>query len=152
SWPRWLVMGVIAVSLLWILKAASLQEYLLMRGRRIRGLDVAAWFLTWPGLNTREFFSATPPGDTPATSEWITSALTTLLGIVLLAVVAPWVANFHEWLGGWMAVAGLLFIVHFGVISLLAHAWRCAGRNVRPIMDAPHRATTVAEFWGRRWN
>jgi len=35
---------------------------------------------------------------------------------------------------------------------LLAIAWRADGLDVRPIMDAPLKSTTLGEFWGRRWN
>jgi len=42
--------------------------------------------------------------------------------------------------------------LHFGMFALLAIAWRADGLDVRPIMDAPLKSTTLGEFWGRRWN
>src|SRR5437773_1531179 len=47
---------------------------------------------------------------------------------------------------------GLVLFLHFGIFDLLALAWRCLGINAQPIMRAPCRATSLAEFWGRRWN
>src|SRR5262249_13154143 len=46
----------------------------------------------------------------------------------------------------------LILLLHFGIFELLALAWRRAGFGVRPIMQGPFRATSLAEFWGRRWN
>ncbi len=42
---------------------------------------------------------------------------------------------------GWVGMIGLVLMLHFGVMAL---AW--------PIMRAPLRARSVAEFWGERWN
>src|SRR5262249_39734016 len=37
----------------------------------------------------------------------------------------------------------------FHLLSLL---WRWAGVDARPLMNAPIRATSLASFWGDRWN
>ncbi len=47
---------------------------------------------------------------------------------------------------------GTILMLHFGVFQLLSCAWRSAGIDARPLMNHPTRATSVAEFWGRRWN
>jgi len=49
-------------------------------------------------------------------------------------------------------MAGIVFAFHFGSLHLAALAWRRAGRNVTPIMNAPILATSLSEFWSRRWN
>jgi D-alanyl-lipoteichoic acid acyltransferase DltB (MBOAT superfamily) len=35
---------------------------------------------------------------------------------------------------------------------LLSLAWRRAGVNAMPVMRNPLRSTSLADFWGRRWN
>jgi alginate O-acetyltransferase complex protein AlgI len=47
---------------------------------------------------------------------------------------------------------GIVLFLHFGLFDLLALAWLRAGINARPIMQAPLRARSLAEFWGSRWN
>ena len=49
-------------------------------------------------------------------------------------------------------MAGLILLLHFGTFQIVALMWRAAGVNARPIMSAPLRATSLAEFWGKRWN
>src|SRR5262245_41710690 len=49
-------------------------------------------------------------------------------------------------------MVGAIFILHFGVFHMLSLAWRRAGINAVPLMRNPMRATSLGEFWGRRWN
>jgi D-alanyl-lipoteichoic acid acyltransferase DltB (MBOAT superfamily) len=43
-------------------------------------------------------------------------------------------------------------VLHFGSIHLLSCFWRSMGIEARPLMDWPIAATSVSDFWGRRWN
>ncbi|MDZ4782099.1 MAG: membrane bound O-acyl transferase family-domain-containing protein [Planctomycetia bacterium] len=47
---------------------------------------------------------------------------------------------------------GTILMLHFGVFRLLANYWRAQGADARPIMNAPWAASSVSEFWGKRWN
>jgi len=47
---------------------------------------------------------------------------------------------------------GLILLFHFGAFDLLAFAWQRAGVNAQPVMRAPLRSTSLAEFWSMRWN
>ena len=47
---------------------------------------------------------------------------------------------------------GMILILHFGLFDLAAIAWRIAGINANPIMNAPFKSSSLSEFWGRRWN
>ena len=47
---------------------------------------------------------------------------------------------------------GVIFLLHFGTFHLLSLGWRRLGVNAMPLMRNPSRSTSLAEFWGRRWN
>ncbi len=46
----------------------------------------------------------------------------------------------------------MIFTFHFGLFHVLSWGWRRAGVTAPPLMRAPIIATSLAEFWGSRWN
>jgi hypothetical protein len=92
--------------------------------------------------------SLAPPS--PAVRIACAAILKTLLGAVLLFVLARHFGN--PLLAGWIGMIGFIFLLHFGLFDLTAIAWRMTGVEARPIMNAPIKATSLTEFWGRRWN
>jgi hypothetical protein len=73
-----------------------------------------------------------------------------LLGALFIFGLARLASN--QLLAGWIGMIGMILVLHFGLFDLAAIAWRIAGINVQPIMNAPIRATSLSEFWGQRWN
>jgi D-alanyl-lipoteichoic acid acyltransferase DltB (MBOAT superfamily) len=47
---------------------------------------------------------------------------------------------------------GLVLLLHFGTFHLISLAWRASGVDAQAIMQVPAAATSLSEFWGRRWN
>jgi hypothetical protein len=75
------------------------------------------------------------------------AALKTAFGVALLWVVAPAALPAHPMLAGWLAMAGVVFVLHFGTFHLLSLAWRRAGVNAMPVMRHPLRSESLADFW-----
>jgi Membrane bound O-acyl transferase family len=51
-----------------------------------------------------------------------------------------------------LALVGLSFILHFGILNLSTAQWRFLGVNVKELFNAPFKSKSLKEFWGRRWN
>ncbi|MBX3439065.1 MAG: membrane bound O-acyl transferase family-domain-containing protein [Planctomycetaceae bacterium] len=147
--PAWAVMWLVAIAVFFGCKVLTWQTAM----TRLPVGRSAGYLCAWPGLDPRPFLDCVQERRScPVPSEWFLAAGKTLLGIVLL-----WVGVRHvpeEWplSAAWVGIVGLGFLLHLGTFHLLALAWQTAGYDVRPLMDAPHRSTSLAEFWSRRWN
>lgn len=111
-----------------------------------------AYLLAWPGMDADVFLNAKQSKPPPAKWEWLWAFFETILGVVLLWVVARSLPKRDPLLRGWAGMVGLILILHFGFFQLIALFWRWLGVAVEPIMRAPLRSTSLGEFWGKRWN
>lgn len=142
--PAWASMWGLAVLIYCGFKALTW----LMSGKG-RGVG---YLLFWPGMDPRPFDADAPRANCPARGEWLQGGGNFVLGAVLVWGVPRLVAQPHPVAAGWAGMAGLAFLLHFGLFRLLGLAWRAHGVDVQPLMDAPHRSASLSEFWGRRWN
>lgn len=108
----------------------------------------AAYLLLWPGMHAREFLKSPPPARATA-GEWSAAALKTVLGIALVWIAPLCAAPMVK---GWVAMAGIVLLLHFGAFHLISCFWRSRGVNAVPIMNRPLLATSVSAFWSRHWN
>jgi hypothetical protein len=150
--PRWVFMWTIACTLY---GACKWLTYWQVRGQ-FRGRDGRrrlGYLLAWPGMDASAFLSHsdTPP-EPVSRFEWTIAGLKLLFGIVLTWLVARWALPENPLAAGWLGMIGAVFMLHFGVFHLLSLAWRSVGVNAVPLMRNPMRATSLGEFWGRRWN
>ena len=144
-------MVAIAISIYVIIKWQTLNNYVSREcSPNIR--DRVAWFALWPGLDAKPFFNTTNALSPPTAYEWLAAIAKTLAGAALLFGIAPPLINVNIILAGWIAMAGIVLLLHFGSFQLLALIWRRAGHDVQPIMNAPTTATSLSEFWNCRWN
>lgn len=121
-------------------------------GSRPTRARILAYFLAWPGTDADAFFGSDRIVSRPSRHDWLMGSMNTASGIALLLGSAAQTKHISPLLCGWVGMAGLVFTLHFGAFKLLALVWRSAGVNARPLMLAPIRATSLADFWGRRWN
>lgn len=141
----------IAVSIFVILKLESLAEFESASGT-VSVWDKVLWIFAWPGLDPSGFFFKGKQVQPPSAVSWVGAVLQTLFGGLMFFVAAPLISWYSEIAGGWTAMIGIIFLLHFGSLRMVALAWRGLGRDVSPIMDSPICATSLSEFWGRRWN
>ena len=151
DWPRWAFM--------WLFLVSLYAGWKWLTWRRTTATNVPAWrhlayLVLWPGLDAAAFLGAMqkPAPASPSPGEWLLAAAKQLLGALLLWGVAPLIPRRYELLLGWVGMTGIVFMLHFGAIHLLSCLWRTLGVDARPLMNWPLAATSVSDFWGRRWN
>lgn len=49
-------------------------------------------------------------------------------------------------------LVGLSLILHFGILNLSTAFWRFSIVDVKELFRSPYKATSLKEFWGKRWN
>ena len=112
---------------------------------------VAVYLLTWPGMDpaflNREEIPARPRGN-----EWIFAIAKTILGAALLFRATRILLPDHPLVAGWTGMCGAILILHFGLFHILSLIWRQAGVKAAPLMQFPLAATSLSDFWGKRWN
>jgi hypothetical protein len=141
--PPWLVMWALAGAIFLACKVLALARE--PSGGRWKR---SAFLLAWPGMDAQAFVRGTAAA--PSVKEWLAALGKTMLGTVLYFGVARQFS--HPLAMGWIAMIGIIFMLHFGGFHLLSCFWRAAGVKAEPIMQNPAAATSLGEFWGRRWN
>lgn len=116
------------------------------------GWRQAAYLLAWPGLDAPGFCEAGVRPDRVAPAEWIAASASTACGALLFFAAARVLPPVDLYVTGWVGMTGLVLMLHFGAFHLLSCAWRTAGVQARPLMHRPLAASSLADFWGRRWN
>jgi len=111
-----------------------------------------AYLLAWPGMDAESFLDATSPAVPVPGREWLSATLKSVCGACLLWIIARMLPAELDLERGWVGMVGLILLLHFGTFHLASLLWRTAGVNAPPIMAAPLASTSLAEFWGRRWN
>ena len=51
-----------------------------------------------------------------------------------------------------LMLAGVSFILHFGILNLSTASWRAVGVDVSELFRSPYKSKSLKEFWGKRWN
>lgn len=113
----------------------------------------AAFSLGWFGMRPAAFAQIDPAGRAEAPALARRAALRFASGALLFAAARSVYAH----TGSLVASVALLLpalslMLHFGVLTASAALWRSRGFDCRPLFDAPLGATSLAEFWGKRWN
>jgi hypothetical protein len=110
------------------------------------------FLIGWPGMDAAGFLDSEKRAQKPEGEEWLWAIAKTALGALMLWEVARRMPARSELLAGWVGMLGIILVLHFGMFHILSLLWRSAGVDARPIMQAPLSATSLSDFWGRRWN
>ncbi len=101
-------------------------------------------------MDADRFLAADSIPAKPRLGSWVFAVAKTVLGAFLIWGVARMAGN--GWGAGWIGMIGFAFILHFGIFHLLALFWQQNGIDAQPLMRWPALATSLSDFWGKRWN
>ena len=126
------------------------------RAAGMEGLTFAGWLrfaAGWLGMQPR-LFARPRRGSLPGTGSLVARGAAHLAtgAFLILAARLAWTTTHSRLLATLLLLPGLSLVVHFGMCSLLAGAWRARGVPCETLFRAPLRSESLGEFWGRRWN
>ncbi|MGV3658539.1 MAG: MBOAT family protein [Prosthecobacter sp.] len=139
---------------MWLLAGGlyfGLKTLILVRAGEPVSSDAVIWFLFCPTLNLTAFLRRRDGSRSAVVSLTFAGLVNLAFGIVLLWVVARQFVGVPL-VAGWTGMTGLIFMMHFGVAHLVTAFWMQKGRGIEPLMKCPVAASSLADFWGRRWN
>jgi len=110
------------------------------------------FLFAWPGMDAVAFLDPENHTRSPQGKEWFWAIAKTSFGALVIWGITRRVPAGSELLAGWLGMLGIILVLHFGTFHILSLLWRSAGVDARPIMQAPLSATSLSDFWGRRWN
>lgn len=146
----WRFMWTLAVAIFFGCKWQTWWEYRnIARGEFARTLG---YLFVWPGMDAEKFLDSQKHALRPEVKEWVWACFKTVSGGAFLWGSVRRTPEGSDLLAGWVGMLGLILILHFGAFHTLSLAWRSAGVDAQPIMQAPLSATSLSDFWGRRWN
>jgi hypothetical protein len=110
-------------------------------------------FVLWIGLQPRPFLRGYTPSGTDPKPTWGGFLLNLLTGIVL-SCTAIWLlpSGTPLLVRAWICLIGLAFARLFAGFDLWALVFRLMGFPVEKVFVNPLAATSLGDFWGRRWN
>jgi len=149
--PAWIFMWLLAFSIYFGCKWLTWRRAL-RQTDGVNRLVSLGYLFAWVGMDARGFLCDKRDIIPPKTRDWLLAVVKTLLGIVLVWFVARRFVETQPLMAGWTGMVGIILCLHFGLFQLVALGWQTAGVDARPIMREPLRATSLADFWGRRWN
>lgn len=112
----------------------------------------AAYLLAWPGMDASDFLNTKNVPTKPPWTDWLFAAAKFDAGVIMVWIIARLLFSGHPIVAAWAGMIGVVLILHFGLFHFLSMFWRQTGIQATPVMQNPVAATSLTEFWGRRWN
>lgn len=149
TWPAWALMWSAAVAIYVVCK------WLTWRSTPVCAAPLwrhVGYLFAWPGMDASAFLDRQQVPQRPRLGEWVFASTKTALGLGVLFYVCRHLPAEQPYLVGWVGMAGIVLVLHFGTFHLLSCTWRTLGVEAQPLMNWPFASRSVSEFWGRRWN
>lgn len=110
-------------------------------------------YLIWPALQPRLFCRSHKPQPNDIVPTWSGVAFNLGVGLCFLYLFPLLLPNDAPLLlRGWLGLIGTSMISLFALFDLWVILYRMLGIGVEKLWFMPGGSTSLADFWGRRWN
>ena len=146
--PNWVFMWLIVTAMF-----AGCKWLTWRRAKRptTKATRTLGYLFAWPGMDAASFLNDQHYAK-PRFGEWFLAAIRLVAGVILVWFAGHDIVTAHPMTNAWLGMFGITLILHFGSFHLVALAWQHAGVPAKPLMLSPTTATSLAAFWGVRWN
>ena len=111
------------------------------------------WFaLAWLGMRPDPFAAPRRPARNDGFELIAAGLRRAVQGLLVLGLAWALAGVIDDRVVAVPLLLGVSLVLHFGFCAVLAGIWRWWGVPVEPLFNSPARATSLTEFWGRRWN
>jgi alginate O-acetyltransferase complex protein AlgI len=116
-------------------------------------LRILAYTFLWHGTDPAPFLERPRRVDVSPRILLFNGARNMCCGALVL-----WMLSWATWLRdaplaqAWIGLVGLGLLLHLGVVDWVTAFWQWRGTAVERLFRFPLGATSVADFWGGRWN
>jgi alginate O-acetyltransferase complex protein AlgI len=110
-------------------------------------------YLFWPGMQPRHFLPERRPADArpaPTVAGMLLNAAAAVLLLWVIPGLMP--GDWPLWPRVASGLAGYAFLLLFALFDAWALVYRACGIGVEKLWHNPAASTSLADFWGRRWN
>ncbi len=149
--PAWIFMWLLAFAIYFGCKWLTWRQAVRQMSN-VKTTFSFGYLFGWIGMDARKFLEVKPITIALKPSDWLWATIKIIFGATLIWFVTRHFVATQPLLAGWIGMVGIILCLHFGLFQFLALAWQRIGVNAQPIMREPLRATSLADFWGRRWN
>jgi len=154
----WQRLVVSTAGLLYALKSALLFKLPCKELSEYSKIGLLLFMSVWPGFDLDAFAAKCERSETDSAAEnevarqFVRGYTRFGAGLILSLVVAFYAADVPKVFLGYLGIAALLLIIHFGYAEMLAAVLRLSGWAVTPLFKDPFASTSLNDFWSHRWN
>src|SRR5205085_9155163 len=110
-------------------------------------------YLVWPGMQPSLFLLSRRPTSRDDVPTWNGNLINLVFAAALLWLVPRWLPVETPLLvRAWIGLIGELILVSFALFDAWVILYRAGGIGVEKLFVNPVAATSLMDFWGRRWN
>jgi alginate O-acetyltransferase complex protein AlgI len=148
--PTW---GLLSGVVLWATSKAATLICMPADDRRRLGWGRLVAYLFWPGMQPRHFLPERTPADAEV-APTVRGVLVDATAAALLIWAVPWLMppTWPLWPRLLSGTAGCFLLVLFAAFDAWGLLYRACGVGVEKLWHNPPAATSLADFWGQRWN